>query len=152
MVKAAKRPPPALQSAECRPRKVAAAVEGVACGGFDAPFGKLVITASDSGIRSIGIGHQPRVSAAVVDHRSGTATSSASASCSRAQEHIRQALVELGEYFAGQRTAFTLPLDARGTPFQLLAWSALSRIPFGSTSSYLQVTTALALCCQKTTC
>ena len=46
---------------------------------------------------------------------------------------------QLSEFFARQRTGFTLPLDACGTEFQLLAWSALSHIPFGSTSSYSQV-------------
>ncbi len=43
---------------------------------------------------------------------------------------------QLGEYFAGQRTEFDLPLDPIGTPFQLSAWQVLRTIPYGSTMSY----------------
>jgi methylated-DNA-[protein]-cysteine S-methyltransferase len=43
---------------------------------------------------------------------------------------------QLGEYFAGDRTVFDLPLAPTGTPFQLEAWEALRRIPFGETRSY----------------
>ncbi|WP_344629555.1 methylated-DNA--[protein]-cysteine S-methyltransferase [Streptomyces glaucosporus] len=43
---------------------------------------------------------------------------------------------QLGEYFAGQRTAFDLPLDLRGTPFQRTVWNALLEIPYGETVSY----------------
>lgn len=43
---------------------------------------------------------------------------------------------QIGEYFAGQRTSFDLPLDLRGTEFQRAAWMALADIPFGTTASY----------------
>lgn len=43
---------------------------------------------------------------------------------------------QLTEYFAQQRTAFTIPLDLRGTPFQVKVWEALLQIPFGATKSY----------------
>lgn len=48
------------------------------------------------------------------------------------------AATQLGEYFAGTRTRFDLPLDLVGTQFQVLAWNALDRIPFGETRSYGQ--------------
>lgn len=44
--------------------------------------------------------------------------------------------VQLGEYFAGRRTAFDLPLAAKGTEFQRSVWQALTRIPYGSTAGY----------------
>ena len=48
-----------------------------------------------------------------------------------------QALLQLEQYFAGQRTAFDLPLDlTAGTEFQQQVWQALLRIPSGQTSSY----------------
>ena len=47
-----------------------------------------------------------------------------------------QADRELREYFAGRRTAFTIPLDLVGTPFQRQMWQALQAIPFGETRSY----------------
>jgi methylated-DNA-[protein]-cysteine S-methyltransferase len=43
---------------------------------------------------------------------------------------------QLGEYFAGQRTEFDLPLDPRGDGFQQLVWKLISRIPYGQTTSY----------------
>jgi methylated-DNA-[protein]-cysteine S-methyltransferase len=43
---------------------------------------------------------------------------------------------QLGEYFAGERTRFDLPLAARGTEFERRVWDALVEIPFGETVSY----------------
>jgi methylated-DNA-[protein]-cysteine S-methyltransferase len=46
---------------------------------------------------------------------------------------------QLGEYFAGKRKEFEVPLDMRGTPFQKNVWEALLAIPFGETRSYGQI-------------
>lgn len=46
---------------------------------------------------------------------------------------------QLGEYFAGQRRAFDLPLDFMGTDFQKRVWAALLTIPFGETRSYADI-------------
>ncbi|QJW93943.1 methylated-DNA--[protein]-cysteine S-methyltransferase [Frigoriglobus tundricola] len=44
---------------------------------------------------------------------------------------------QLGQYFAGTRKEFTVPLDfVVGTPFQQRVWRALLDIPFGETRSY----------------
>ena len=43
---------------------------------------------------------------------------------------------ELTEYFSGERTAFTVPLDLPGTDFQKAAWQALLDVPYGRTRSY----------------
>jgi methylated-DNA-[protein]-cysteine S-methyltransferase len=43
---------------------------------------------------------------------------------------------QLDAYFAGQLRRFDLPLDLRGTPFQLQAWQALQKISYGSTIAY----------------
>ena len=45
-------------------------------------------------------------------------------------------VAQLGEYFAGERQEFDLPLDPVGTDFQQSAWSALRTIPYGTTVSY----------------
>ena len=50
---------------------------------------------------------------------------------------------QLGEYFAGTRERFDLPLDPRGTPFQLRVWTALREIPFGETRTYGQLARSL---------
>ena len=51
---------------------------------------------------------------------------------------LRRAARQLTEYFAGKRISFDLPLDLRGTPFQLAAWRSLAEIPYGSILSYGQ--------------
>lgn len=43
---------------------------------------------------------------------------------------------QLGEYFAGNRQSFDIPLAQRGSEFQLKAWRALREIPYGETRSY----------------
>jgi AraC family transcriptional regulator of adaptative response/methylated-DNA-[protein]-cysteine methyltransferase len=43
---------------------------------------------------------------------------------------------QAGEYFAGRRTAFDLPLDLAGTVFEKQVWEELLRIPYGETRSY----------------
>ncbi len=54
-----------------------------------------------------------------------------------------QAGRELGEYFAGTRTAFSVPLDFHGTAFQKKVWTRLVAIPFGETRSYGQLAAQL---------
>ena len=59
----------------------------------------------------------------------------------------KQALVpylrELDEYFAGERREFSVPLDLRGTEFQLACWRALLKIPYGETRSYADIARAI---------
>ncbi|MGK9230621.1 methylated-DNA--[protein]-cysteine S-methyltransferase [Inquilinus limosus] len=49
---------------------------------------------------------------------------------------IRPIADQLGEYFAGRRRAFDLPLAPFGTPFQRLVWAALCAIPCGVVLTY----------------
>jgi methylated-DNA-[protein]-cysteine S-methyltransferase len=46
---------------------------------------------------------------------------------------------QLGQYFAGERKSFTVPLDFNGTEFQKKVWEALLTIPFGETRSYGEI-------------
>ena len=46
---------------------------------------------------------------------------------------------QLGEYFAGSRIAFDLPLALPGSAFQERIWSELRSIPYGETISYRQL-------------
>lgn len=43
---------------------------------------------------------------------------------------------QLGEYFAGKRTNFALPLHLGGTDFQNAVWTSLQKIPYGGTITY----------------
>ena len=49
---------------------------------------------------------------------------------------LDQAEQQLGEYFAGERTDFDLPLASDGSEFQKKVWAELRRIPYGETASY----------------
>lgn len=46
---------------------------------------------------------------------------------------------EISEYFAGDRWVFDVPLVLRGLEFQKAVWKELSRIPFGETRTYAEV-------------
>lgn len=54
-------------------------------------------------------------------------------------EVIEQAEKELQEYFAGKRKQFTVPLDLRGTKFELKIWDQLLKIPYGQVCSYSDI-------------
>jgi methylated-DNA-[protein]-cysteine S-methyltransferase len=54
-------------------------------------------------------------------------------------EIIEKTLAELDEYFHGNRKEFDVPLKMVGTDFQKRVWEALLRVPFGTTSTYLQL-------------
>lgn len=56
---------------------------------------------------------------------------------------LEKARRELAEWFAGERTTFSLPLRPRGTPFQLEVWRALCEIPFGETRTYGEIAARL---------
>ena len=43
---------------------------------------------------------------------------------------------QLGEYFAGERRDFTLPLAPAGNPFRQRVWTLLLEIPYGETRTY----------------
>ncbi len=53
-----------------------------------------------------------------------------------AEEPFREAVRQLAAYFAGELTAFSLPLAPQGTAFQETVWKALCGIPYGETISY----------------
>jgi methylated-DNA-[protein]-cysteine S-methyltransferase len=48
-------------------------------------------------------------------------------------------ILQLDEYFDGQRTEFDAPMTLAGTPFQRTVWAALLEIPYGETASYGQI-------------
>lgn len=50
---------------------------------------------------------------------------------------------QLGDYFAGSRTDFDLPLQAAGSVFQRRVWEQLASIPYGRTWSYGELARAI---------
>ena len=54
----------------------------------------------------------------------------------RSPAAVAQARVQLEEYFEGRRRSFDLRLEPPGTAFQRRVWTALSRVPWGATTTY----------------
>lgn len=50
-----------------------------------------------------------------------------------------KAYSQLNEYFDGKRMEFDLPLELKGTNFQIQVWNELRKIPYGKTKSYKDI-------------
>ena len=88
------------------------------------PVGKLRLVASEKGLVAIDVRNN--------------AKQEVTAKNPSAQAVLIQTKKQLEQYFAGKRTTFDVALDLVGTEFQVQAWRALCRIPFGKTISYGQ--------------
>lgn len=92
---------------------------------FESPLGHMRLAVRPAGLCGVwfeGQRHQPDASA-----------------WPTAPEHplLRQATLQLTQYFAGQRQQFEVKLDlSTGTPFQQSVWRALLGLAFGQTCSY----------------
>jgi len=56
---------------------------------------------------------------------------------------LRTAVVQIDEYFRGKRKEFSLVLHLEGTEFQRKVWQQLVRIPYGNTTTYAELATAI---------
>ena len=93
---------------------------------MDSPLGELTLVGNDgalAGLYFAGQRNRPRPLRLGRPDPAGLA------------EPVRQ----LGEYFAGTRKVFSLPLDFAGTEFQRSVWAALLTIPYGETRSYGEI-------------
>lgn len=79
------------------------------------PVGTLTLTAANGAITAVDWGRVPTSDRAPV---------------------LDRARAELAAYFAGDPTAFTVPLAPGGTAFQQAFYAALCAIPYGQTRSY----------------
>ena len=53
------------------------------------------------------------------------------------------AITALEHYFSGETKALRHGLDLQGTPFQLMVWSALRKIPLGKVATYGEIASAI---------
>src|SRR5687767_3248504 len=90
---------------------------------YDSPIGRLTVGVSERGLVHI-------------DLRGTVPQNNAHPRWKESGQHKALYLAELREYSAGKRRTFTVPLDQRGTQFQLRCWPALSNTPYGQTLSY----------------
>lgn len=56
---------------------------------------------------------------------------------------LKEAVSQLQDYFAGNRTNFTFKLNPKGNDFQQRVWQELLNIPFSKTLSYLELSKKL---------
>lgn len=56
---------------------------------------------------------------------------------------LRQAALQLEEYFQGKRKTFSLDLAPEGTDFMKKVWKELSNIPYGQTVCYKDIAIAI---------
>lgn len=101
---------------------------------YESPLGTYTIVTSNKGIISVASpvttpNRLARLERRRVDYHDGG-------------EFNKMLIGELDAYFKGKLTGFTMPLDLRGTPFQLKVWHELCRIPYGETSTYGRIAAA----------
>lgn len=101
----------------------------------DTPIGEMVAGATDTHLVLLEFAHRRRL-----DGQLARLSRTTGFTLERGESRVVRALRgELAEYFRGERTEFTIPIDARGTPFQMRVWSELRRIPNGTTTSYARL-------------
>lgn len=98
---------------------------------FDSPIGSLRIAATGRGLAYLEL---PHASGGGLEGWLRSVGSGASSREGYAPN--RRAIGQIVGYLEAKRTAFELPLDLRGTPFQLRVWKALLEIPYGETRTY----------------
>ena len=96
---------------------------------IESPLGKLAITASQKGITAITFGVNEKLVKNIDDVE--------------ARNHRSICKQQLFEYFAGQRTVFSVSLDFTGTRFQHSVWTTLLQIPYGKTMTYKELASAI---------
>ncbi|MGI8915148.1 MAG: methylated-DNA--[protein]-cysteine S-methyltransferase [Chloroflexota bacterium] len=56
---------------------------------------------------------------------------------------LRALADQLNSYLDGDLRTFSIPVDLRGTPFQVAVWQALQQIGYGEVQSYAAIATAI---------
>jgi methylated-DNA-[protein]-cysteine S-methyltransferase len=105
--------------------------------------GKTGVRASEAGVREVWLpdwhGAEPPTGSAepvvIVEHSDN----------GRAEDHLRQALRELAEYFMGERQVFSVALDPQGPAFFRDIWAAVASVPYGETRAYGEIARALGV-------
>ena len=94
---------------------------------IESPIGPLTIVRDDEGITGLYYpGHWTRPDPASFGARVDAAD----------DRGFDAVVVQLGEYFAGERREFGLPLAPQGDPAAQRVWKLLAGIPYGRTTTY----------------
>lgn len=99
----------------------------------DSTFGRLIVAGTTRGVGFAGLGDCDRILVEELHIDFPRAKIRADAS------HCRNWTDSVVHYLAGQAPIPDLPLDVRGTRFQILVWDQLRAIPEGETRSYSEI-------------
>ncbi|KOP65043.1 [Fe-S]-binding protein [Bacillus sp. FJAT-18019] len=100
------------------------------------PIGSLTVCATEKGLCLIEFGSF-YVKEAVIQQWSRTWAGNGG--YTRDEARLAPVVTQLKQYFSGELKEFDLPLDLRGTSFQLQVWEALKSISYGMMCSYKDV-------------
>jgi methylated-DNA-[protein]-cysteine S-methyltransferase len=95
---------------------------------YQSPIGLIEITASDAGLLSVFF-----IDEVEEENTNGII----------GNDITKQTAEYLGEYFAGNRHTFDVPLAPVGTAFQQQVWNELVKVPFGKTDTYSSIANKL---------
>lgn len=122
------------------PEGLQAGGASISRGHYNCPLGRLLIYASDQGIRRIELEPSAgpvRPSYLGLDHPAPAQLTGG------ALFHLKVCLRQLDEYFHHERTDFTVDLDPEGTSFQRSVWLRLRTVPYGEQRSYADIARSL---------
>lgn len=97
---------------------------------YESPIGTIEIAGTDAGVSSL----------TFVDIKEER---SARAKKGPLPAPVAETMAQLDGYFRGDRKAFSVKLDLRGTAFQRSVWERLLRVKFGQTITYKAVAEAV---------
>lgn len=98
---------------------------------IDSPIGPLHLAASSLGLTNLAFSTSKEWK-----QRAAIGVSDKEAPDASAAAVLEEAVRQVGEYFAGKRTRFDLPLDLHGTDFQVRVWRQIAAVPHGQVISY----------------
>lgn len=111
-------------------------METLRCTTFASPVGPLFLAVSGRGLVALEFDKRLPGQQTIRPNPRDLRAESRALRFEQSEDGLRPYLSQLREYFAGQRRDFDLPLDLRGTQFQLACWRALLEIPYGETRTY----------------
>ena len=99
----------------------------------DSPLGKLLVAATAKGICAVSFGDSADELQQELEQEFFAAE------ISEDDKGLKNAVDSILRGLNGERSILALPLDIRGTAFQMRVWSELRKIPYGETRSYKEV-------------
>lgn len=110
----------------------------------ESPFGPIHVAADDRAVVSVELRTTPEAFRDAVARRLGGPVSTMADASGRRRRLLDRIADELGAYFDGRATRFTVPLALRGSSdWDQRVLEAVRRIPYGRVSSYGRIASAV---------